>query len=273
MQPEAATASKPTVLESALRRDRATLLSLIFGITTLAWVYMAREAAAMYATGSCRCAGMAMSGPDTAPWAAATLVPLFLMWAEMMVAMMLPSAAPMILMFASVNRKRREQERPFVPATFFIFGYLLIWAAFSLAAAGAQWVLHGKAMLSPMMTATAPALAGVLLIAAGLFQWTRFKDSCLTHCRSPLTFLLTEWRNGKSGALRMGLKHGLYCTGCCWILMAQLFVFGVMNLWWIGALTMLVLVEKIAPRGLLIGRATGVCLLLWGFRVLLASHS
>jgi predicted metal-binding membrane protein len=251
-------------LESILKRDRAIVLGALISIALLAWSYMAYEARAMYQTGVCSCAGMKMSGPDTEAWSTGTLLPLFLMWAEMMVAMMIPSAAPMILTFALVNRKRREQQRPFVPTGVFLLGYIVVWTLFSAIAALAQWTLHAKALLSPMMVSTSPLLGGALLITAGIFQWTPLKNSCLTHCRSPLSFLMTEWREGKQGALAMGLKHGVYCLGCCWFLMALLFVAGVMNIWWIAVVAMLVLLEKIAPRGLLLGKITGALLVLWG---------
>lgn len=251
-------------MESVLKRDRTIVLAALTGITLLAWGYMVLEARAMYQTGVCCCAGMKMSGPDTEPWSAATLLPLFLMWAEMMVAMMIPSAAPMILTFAMVNRKRREQERPFVPTGIFLLGYLVVWTAFSALAAVAQWILHAKALLSPLMVGTSPILGGALLIVAGVFQWTPLKNACLTHCRSPLNFLMTDWREGKLGALAMGLKHGAYCTGCCWFLMALLFVAGVMNVWWIAIIAVLVLVEKVAPRGLWLGRIAGGSLVVWG---------
>ncbi|HEV8544321.1 MAG TPA: DUF2182 domain-containing protein [Verrucomicrobiae bacterium] len=251
-------------LESILKRDRAIVVTGLAAISFVAWAYMVREARAMYNTGICSCVGMQMSGPDTTQWQVTTLLPLFLMWAEMMVAMMLPSAAPMILTFATVNRKRREQDRPFVPTAIFLLGYIFIWTVFSAIATFAQWTLHGQALLSPMMVSNSRWLGGTLLLAAGLFQWIPLKHSCLAHCRSPLNFLLAEWREGKLGALWMGLKHGAYCTGCCWFLMALLFVAGVMNLWWIAVISVLVLLEKVAPRGLLIGKAAGLALALWG---------
>src|ERR1051325_2556477 len=148
-------------MESILKRDRWIVFAALGGITLLAWAYMIREAHAMNLSGVCCCAGMKMSGPDVKPWSTATLLPLFLMWAEMMVAMMIPSAAPMILTFATVQRKRREQERPFVPTGIFLLGYLIVWTVFSAAAAIAQWFLHAKALLSPLMTSTSPVLGGV----------------------------------------------------------------------------------------------------------------
>ncbi len=257
-------------LESLLKRDRLVVIAAVGGITVLAWAYMVHEARAMNLTGVCCCAGMKMSGPDVNPWSPATLVPLFLMWAQMMVAMMIPSAAPMILMFASVQRKRREQERPFVPTGIFLFGYLVVWTAFSALAAIAQWMLHAKALLSPMMVGTSSVLGGTLLICAGVFQWLPLKNACLAHCRSPMTFLLSDWREGKLGALTIGLKHGAYCAGCCWILMMLLFVAGVMNIWWIAILTIFVLAEKVLPTRWLIGKAAGTLLGLWGLWMIVA---
>ncbi len=264
-------ASRP--LEFLLKRDRTLVLAAIIGISALAWSYMAHEARAMYATGSCCCAGMTMSGPDTNPWSVTTLLPLFLMWAEMMIAMMLPTAAPMILTFAMVQRKRREQERPFISTGIFAAGYLLVWTGFSAVAGLAQWILHGKALLSPMMVSNSAALGGTLLVVAGIFQFAPFKNKCLSHCRSPLNFLMTGWREGKLGALRMGLSHGLHCTGCCWFLMLLLFVAGVMNLWWIAILTAFVLVEKLLPQTRGFSRFSGVALLLWGSWLLLGQGS
>jgi len=251
-------------MDSILKRDRLIVIAALAAVTLLAWGYMVREARAMNLTGVGCCVGMTMSGPDTQPWSRATLLPLFLMWTEMMIAMMIPSAAPMVLTFALVQRKRREHQRPFVPRGIVLLGYFLVWAAFSAVAAIAQWILHAKALLSPMMVATSPAFGGALLILAGIFQWTPLKNACLAHCRSPLSFLMTDWRDGKSGALVMGLKYGVYCTGCCWILMALLFVAGVMNIGWIAAITVLVLAEKIAPKGRGIGEISGIAFIVWG---------
>ena len=251
-------------LEIALQNDRMIVLAALAGIAAVAWGHMLHEAHGMQRTGVCQCLGMAMSGPDTKPWAIAALTPLFLMWTEMMVAMMIPSAAPMILTFALVNRQRREQERPFVPSSLFLLGYLAVWGVFSFAAALAQWALHGAALLSPMMKSSSPALGGVLLISAGAFQWTTWKRACLNHCRSPLSFLLVDWREGRMGALAMGIRHGAYCTGCCWLLMALLFVAGVMNMLWVAVITLLVLLEKVLPQGMRFGSMTGVFFFAWG---------
>jgi predicted metal-binding membrane protein len=251
-------------LEFILRRDRVILIAGLAGLTLVSWGYMVHEARGMQLTGVCCCLGMKMSGPDTSAWSVSTLLPLFLMWTEMMVAMMLPTVAPMVLTFALVNRKRREQERPFVPTAVFLAGYMTVWAAFSAVLALAQWALHGAALLSPLMSSTSAWLAGGLLIAAGLFQFTHWKHACLAHCRSPLEFLMTGWREGRRGAFEMGVKHGAYCTGCCWVLMALLFVLGVMNVLWIAAITALVLIEKAVPRGEWWGRIAGVVFIAWG---------
>ncbi len=251
-------------MEAILKRDRVIIIAVLASITLLGWGYMIREARTMNLTGVCSCAGMKMSGPDTSAWSTATLIPLFLMWAEMMVAMMIPSAAPMILTFAMVQRKRRAQEHLFVPTGIFLLGYLVVWTGFSALAAIAQWILHAKALLSPTMVSTSPILGGALLIIAGIFQWTPLKNACLAHCRSPLSFLMGDWREGKFGALAMGVKHGAYCAGCCWFLMALLFVAGVMNIWWIAILSIFVLLEKVAPKSLFVGKAVGIFFAAWG---------
>ncbi|HXF09695.1 MAG TPA: DUF2182 domain-containing protein [Desulfuromonadaceae bacterium] len=246
-------------METLLKKDRLIVLVALACITASAWAYTIHEARGM-AFGAC----CNMVAPDTNRWDTSTLPPLFFMWAEMMVAMMVPSAAPMVLTFAAVNRKRREQERPFTPTVIFLAGYLFVWTAFSALAAVAQWILHATTLLSPMMVGNSPLFGGTLLVAAGIFQWTPLKNTCLTRCRSPLGFLMTDWRDGKAGALVMGLKHGAYCTGCCWILMLLLFVAGVMNLFWIAIITVFVLLEKMAPDRLRFGKITGTILVFWG---------
>jgi predicted metal-binding membrane protein len=253
-------------MEAVLKRDRWIVFAALAGITGLAWWWMAQEARGMEHGSCCN-----MVAPDTNPWDTATLLPLFFMWSEMMVAMMIPSAAPMILTFAAVNRKRREQDRPYVPTGIFLAGYLAVWTAFSAFAALLQWFLHAKTLLTPMMTGTSPLLGGGLFVAAGIFQFTPLKNACLRHCRSPLGFLLADWREGRTGAFVMGLKHGTYCTGCCWFLMLLLFVVGVMNVLWIAALTLFVLLEKVVPHGPRAGWAAGVGMIGWGVWTWLAA--
>jgi len=209
--------------------------------------------------------GMAME----MPWNAADVFFAFAMWAVMMVGMMLPSAAPVMLLFAGMHRGHGGQRAPRVMFTF-IAGYLLVWTAFSVGAALAQWALHQGAMLSTAMTSSSTRLSGAILIAAGTYQLTPFKATCLTHCRSPLGFLMSRWREGAAGALRMGIEHGTYCLGCCWALMCVLFVVGVMNLAWVAAMTIFVLVEKIGPAGAFVARVAGVAMIACGALVLSA---
>jgi predicted metal-binding membrane protein len=235
-------------------RERIVLLCGLVVMATLSWAYMwylARDP-------------MAMCMVNMNPWSPADLLALFAMWTVMMVAMMIPSASSMILAFAGVNRARRAQSLPYVPTAAFVLGYLAAWTAFSLLATLAQEALHSAALISSMGLSTSRILGGVLLVATGIFQWTPLKNGCLRHCRSPLGFLLTEWRDGTVGAFRMGLSHGSYCVGCCWLLMTLLFVAGVMNLWWVAAIAAFVLIEKVTPFGPRVARSTGVLLILWG---------
>ena len=241
-----------TPLELVLKRDRIVVLAALIGVTGLAWVYLIMMAVAMADMPASM--GDAMAMTQIKPWSASDFVLMFLMWAVMMVGMMLPSAASMILIFATFNRKQHAEGRPFVPTGVFASGYLLVWTAFSVIATVLQWGLDQAALLSPMMVSTSPLLGGGLLIAAGVFQLTPFKNMCLEHCRSPLEFLMTGWRKGTRGALVMGLHHGAYCLGCCWFLMMLLFFGGVMNLLWIALITIFVLLEKALPYGSLMGR-------------------
>jgi predicted metal-binding membrane protein len=211
---------------------------------------------------------MQMAMPRMRVWGAVELFLLFVMWVVMMVAMMVPTAASMILTYAMLNRRQQIHEEPFASTAVFLGGYLVVWTGFSALATLAQWGLHEAALLSPMMVSTSPILGGVLLLSAGIFQWTPWKYACLKHCRSPLGFLMTDWRDGAWGAFWMGLRHGSYCTGCCWFLMALLFVAGVMNLLWVATITAFVLVEKMVPRGDLVGRVAGGVLVLAGIVLL-----
>ncbi len=206
--------------------------------------------------------GMVM--PELHKWEPTTVLLLFVMWTVMMVAMMVPSAAPMVLAFLTVNQRRQAMDRPLVPVAIFLFGYLAVWTAFSAVATFAEWGLHQAAMLSTTMTATSTALNGGLLIAAGLFQWTPLKRACLKGCRSPLSFLMSEWRDGTAGAFVMGLRHGAYCVGCCWVLMALLFVAGVMNLLWVAVIALFVMAEKILAKGELLAHVAGIALIIAG---------
>jgi predicted metal-binding membrane protein len=238
------------LLEQVLQRDRLIVLSGLASISGLSWIctwYLAWD----------------MQHSPKAICCMSQLL-MFAMWIIMMVAMMVPSAAPMVLLFAAVNRKRRESERPFVPTGVFLSGYIFVWGAFSAAVTPLQWKMHEAALLTPMMESASPLLSGTTLVAAGIFQLTPLKYACLKHCRSPLGFLLNGWREGVFGAFQMGVKHGSFCLGCCWLLMALLFVAGVMNLLWLGVITMFVLLEKVAPLGMRLGRITGFLLIAWG---------
>jgi len=174
-----------------------------------------------------------------------------------MVAMMTPAAAPMVLTYARINRQRALVSSPFGADVAFVIGYLVLWGLFSLAAAAAQWLLHTAALLSPAMSSASPVFSAVLLIGAGFYQFTPVKNACLAKCRNPMGFLMSEWRNGVRGAFIMGLRHGMYCLGCCWLLMALLFVAGVMNLLWIALIALAVLAEKVLPFGVWVSRALG----------------
>jgi predicted metal-binding membrane protein len=249
-----------TPLEAVLTRDRAIVMSGLAGVVVLAWAYIFYLAWGMRNMDM----GMEMAMPRMQSWGAIDLILLFVMWSVMMVAMMLPSAAPMVLMFATVNRRRLQRQDPFVPTGVFVLGYLVVWSGFSAAAVTAQWGLHTAALLSPMMVSTSPILGGALLLSAGIFQLTPLKHTCLTHCRSPLGHLMTGWREGTRGAFTMGLQHGRYCVGCCWLLMGLLFVLGVMNLLWVAVIAAFVLTEKVAPAGPWVTRGTGLVLMGWG---------
>jgi predicted metal-binding membrane protein len=190
-------------------------------------------------------------------WSAPNWLAVFVMWAVMMAAMMLPTAMPMVSVFGTLNKNRGEAGR----TAAFVAGYLALWTAFAAAATAAQWTLQARDLLSPMIVSMSPLLSAALLMIAGAFQFTPLKRACLRACRSPLGFLLTDWRNGLWGATQMGVRHGLYCLGCCWALMALLFVGGAMNLLWIAALTLLVAMEKLAPKGEILAKALGALMI------------
>jgi predicted metal-binding membrane protein len=249
------------------RRERWFVGASLGGIALIAWSYTIYEARRLDTTGVCECMRMKMSGPELASWPMATMLPLFLMWAIMMIAMMLPSALPMILTFAAVSRKRERPSQSFSSISIFLLGYVAIWSFFSGVAAFSQWWMHRHALLSETMVSTSAWLGGGLLLAAGIFQFTPLKDRCLKHCRGPLEFIMTRWRSGNAGAFRMGLEHGAFCAGCCWALMGLLFVVGVMNVLWIAALTLLVCVEKMLPPRTRIRVASGIILVAWGLCV------
>jgi predicted metal-binding membrane protein len=257
---EAAPGARDRVVSSGWR-DRAILWTSLAAITLIAWLYLLR---------------MPMSAADfggSAQRALMTMPPTlvegglaFMMWAVMMVAMMLPSAAPMIETYATMVRDRAAP--PWSRVGLFTAGYLIVWTLFSALATIGQMLLQEVGIVTNAMT-TVPLISAGLLIVAGIYQVTPLKDLCLTGCRSPIGFFMTEWRDGRSGALRMGVRHGVLCLGCCWLLMLLLFVFGVMNLLWVATLSIFVVLEKLLPAGRLIARGSGVAMIAGGIALLI----
>ena len=244
--------------------DRLRLVVGVGCIVLLAWTYLfllARD------TGDASMAQMAAMS-QMAAWRPVDFALMFLMWVVMMVAMMLPSALPMILLYAAVVRRLSPTLPTGALTGAFVSGYVIAWTAFSVAATALQWALEHIALLSPAMVSSSTLLGGLLLVVAGVYQWTPAKDVCLKHCQAPLVFITTHWRPGVGGALRMGVAHGLFCIGCCWAIMGLLFVGGVMNLLWVAAIAVFVLVEKAAPFGRATGRVAGALLVLAGAYVL-----
>jgi predicted metal-binding membrane protein len=224
---------------------KLVIAAALAGVTALSWLYLAGMA------------GMSMA-PMLEAWTLRHALLMFAMWWVMMAGMMLPGAAPMTLTFATINRRRRERGSPYVPTALFVAGYLLAWAAFSVAATAAQWALERAALMTPMMRTSSPLVGAALFVAAGVYQLTPLKHACLNRCRSPLAFVLQHWRDGAGGALRMGAEHGWFCLGCCALLMTLLFAVGIMNLLWVAAIAVLVLLEKVMPAGERVARAAGV---------------
>jgi predicted metal-binding membrane protein len=255
-------------MEAALpRRDRVMILGCLIALVVFAWgylLYLDRQTAAAMAHGQMMAAmGMSM----TQPWTAADFLFTFAMWVVMMVGMMAGSVAPVLLLFAATHARHGGRQTPLGILSFGT-GYVAVWVGFSACAALAQWALHDAALLSPAMAASSSYVAGGILCVAGAYQLTPFKRVCLTHCRSPLGFLMTHWRDGVPGALRMGLRHGAYCLGCCWALMCILFAVGVMNLLWVAGLALLVLFEKTGPAGGVVARVAGVAMIAGGVLVI-----
>ena len=259
-----------TAVEWIARRERAVVLAGLAVTIILAWAWLLAGAGMEMGGGrsgaSMDMPGMEMPGTDGGHgadiWSGHVVV--FVMWTVMMMAMMLPSAAPAILLFAALSRSRASTTG-LPPIAIFAAGYVLVWTAFNAVATTAHLVLKEAALVSPMLRVTSGILGALLLIAAGVYQFTPLKAACLRHCRSPIQFFTRHWRPGATGALRLGVLHGGYCLGCCWALMGLLFVGGVMNLWWVAALAVFILVEKTAFLGAWGGRmASGTGLVLAG---------
>ena len=270
-----------SAFESLLRRDRLILLMGLVLVVALAaaWVVsgvgMGMSALdmtttpALSSTAGSQAGGMMMAH---AVWTPGYALLMAAMWAVMMTAMMLPSAAPLLLIYLRMARNADARGVPLAPTGILALGYILAWCGFSVVAAVMQWALEEARLLSPMLQAANVWLGAGILIAAGAWQLTPIKAVCLRHCRSPIGFLTSHWRAGHWGAFRMGLSHGAYCLGCCWFLMALLFFGGVMNLYWIAGLAIYVLVEKTMPFGHWIGWVAGTGLIVWGLALLVLQH-
>lgn len=252
-----------------MRRHRALIWSCVALVTVLAWAYLIhldhRMAAVTTADSVMERMGMATGEP----WNASDVFFTFAMWAVMMVGMMAPAAAPVILIFTEM-RNARGDARAAARGALFGVAHVSVWIGFAAAAALLQWALHQAAALSPSMTITSSRLAGAMLIAAGAYQLSPVKGECLRRCQNPLGFLVTNWRDGASGALQLGIRHGVYCLGCCWALMLVLFITGVMNLVAVAALTAFILLEKLGPSGAQVAQAGGAAMILSGAFILLS---
>jgi predicted metal-binding membrane protein len=246
----------PTLLETALQHDRRVMLFVLVAIPLASWTWIVLMARDMY--GTMRGASAWMM---TSVWDWPHILLLWVMWAVMMTAMMLPTAAPLILLYAAAARRNAEAGSPARRVYALAAGYVLVWALFSLVATALQRILASVLVLTPMMEPATPIAGAIVLAIAGLYQLTPLKGACLRVCRSPLGFMVQRWRGGAAGAFRLGMHHGAYCLGCCWALMLILFAGGVMNLMIIIALTVWVLVEKIAPFGERTPSASGIALL------------
>jgi predicted metal-binding membrane protein len=259
----------PSALERVLARDRRLIAVALAALVVLAWSYLlvsstqmgdANVSSVEPMPGMPNMPGMPGMGGEAAA-SAQSLALTVLMWWTMMIGMMVPSTAPMILLFGNVQRRQLAAESPKLRVALFTAGYLTIWGAFSVLAAGAQIVLTRLALLSPTELTVTTWLGALFVALAGVYQLTPLKDACLRRCRSPAEFLSSHWRRGSAGAFRMGVEHGAYCVGCCWLLMGLLFVVGVMNLVWVAVIAAFVLIEKLLPYGQTTAKINGVALL------------
>ncbi|TAJ54722.1 MAG: DUF2182 domain-containing protein [Nevskiaceae bacterium] len=254
---EGAAGSKEYLIEAALKRDRALVLAGLVLAVSLSWLYLVLASRDMYGPMDGLSAWMM-----TAAWDPEYSVLIFAMWVVMMIGMMLPSAAPAILLYSRILRSSPGASAPAARTYAFMGGYLLAWTGFSLMATLLQGLLAETLLLSPMMVSAHSWLSAALLMVAAIYQLTPLKQTCLSSCRAPADFLTRNWRPGLGGAVRLGVHHGLYCVGCCWALMLLLFAGGVMSLLWIGAITTYVLAEKLLPYGVQGSRWAGAFLML-----------
>lgn len=243
-------------LEMVLKRDRTVVAAALFVLTALAWAYvlwLSTMPGIYIAAGA-------------SPWRLADLFFTFAMWSVMMIGMMTPSAAPMILLYARVGRQARDDGEHFAATGWFAGGYLAAWIGFAVLATVTECALSEARLLTPVLSSASQPLTGLLLVSAGIYEIMPLKYACLSKCQAPLAFIQHHggFRSEPVAAFRIGLQHGLYCVGCCWALMALLFVGGVMNVLWIAALSILVLSEKLLPAGRLVPRLAGLVLIAAG---------
>jgi predicted metal-binding membrane protein len=257
-------------LESILRHDRKVVAASLLLVTITCWIWIFSGAGmGMSGIEMTRHSQMSMDMMPAPIWNASFVLLMFFMWWIMMIAMMLPSATPVILLATALNRRTEASKKPFGSTVSFTTGYVLVWAVFSAMAVLAQWALQESGLISNMLASKSDVLSTGLLVIAGAWQFTSLKNACLRHCRGPVEFLTQNRRKGNFGAILTGAHHGLYCLGCCWFLMALLFVGGVMNLYWIAGLAIYVWVEKVIPTGEIVGKVMGGLLIVWGIGILL----
>jgi len=269
--PPRAVIAPPAPAGQALVRERYLILGLLLALAAAAWVVLLAWPRMDMPAGTDQMAGMAgMGGARAATGLTMGMgAPLFLaLWVVMMVAMMFPTAAPMVLMFARVGAGRRARGSAFVPTWVFVAAYLLVWTAFGVVAFAGASLAQGVAQSSPWVVANAGRIGGVAIVLAGLYQLTPLKRVCLAKCRSPLSFLTQSWRDGYAGALRMGLDHGVYCLGCCWLLFVILFPLGMMNVAAMAVITLLIYAEKAFPIGPRVSQAAAALLVAYGLLVM-----
>jgi predicted metal-binding membrane protein len=257
---------------TALRRDRMVIVLAVAVLTALTWSYLLWLSADMGMGGMDMTgfrmipSGMGLMVPADMPWRGVEFTCVFVMWTVMMIGMMTPSVAPMLLMYARVGRQTEAQGTPLAPTVWFAAGYFFVWVAFALFARAAQWALERSALLDFTMASTSNILGGLVFVAAGLYQWTRLNYLCLTQCQRPFAFIIGHggYRRDAPGSVILGLRHGAYCVGCCWTLMALLLVGGVMKVLWIVLLALIAFLERVTSMGRLIARLAGIVLIAGG---------
>jgi predicted metal-binding membrane protein len=255
----------PATVERSKGAERPVVIGWVSVLVALCWAYLLFRASHLGAPDlGADLAPIGPHPPPPAPYRPAELALLFGMWVAMVWATMLPATTPSVVLFARVNRLYHAVRRPYLATALFMLGYLLAWAMFSVPATLAQWALHDAGALDGAMAVTNSTVAGLALVAAGVYQWTPAKQESLQHCRTPLAFVLTGWRRGPWGAFRMGVTHGRYCVGSCWLLMVLLFAAGVTNLAAAAGLALLAAAEKLLPGGAWTSTLAGLALVAWG---------